>query len=469
GLATAYACNSRVLCITGQIPSPLIGGGLGMLHEVRGQSAILGSVSKWQGLARAPGEIPRLVHEAFRQLRSGPPRPVGLELPPDVLAARADMELLAAAAPQPPQDPPAEDLDRVVDRLRRARFPVLVLGGGALAARAGEAALQLAERLQAPIVVTENAKGVVPASHPLVLPALGGRAVFPHADLVLVAGSRFVDGMGRPVHAAPGCGFVYVNLEPAHAGAPRAPGDALCGDATRVLQALADRLEGHRAAESRTGAVAQVLAWCEAQWSFIEPQLQYVKALRRAIPDDGVLVSELTQVGYLANVAYRVQRPGTYLTPGYQGTLGYGFPTAVGTALADPQRVVVSINGDGGFGWGLQELATVARDRPRLVTVVFEDGAFGNVRRIQSTVFGREIGTGLHNPDFVALAGAFGVPALRVDSPEAFESELTAAVRGTGPSVIVAKVGPMPGAWHLVHTFSKVPRPAPPNPLDSAP
>lgn len=465
GLATAYACNSRVLCITGQVPSAFIGRGQGMLHEVRDQSRTLGTVTKWQGLATSPQQIPALVHEAFVQLRSGPPRPVGLELPPDVLAARSDMAWPAAVPAPAAQAPDAEALDLLAHRLRQARWPVIYAGGGALAARAGATLAQLAELLQAPVVMSDNGRGALSARHPLAASALGGRCLLPHADLVLVLGSRFVDGQGRATHAAAGCELVYVNLNPAHTGAQRQPGTEVLADVGAVLQGLVARLHSHCAGASREAAVAQVREWCDAQIGLVQPQLQYVQALRRAIPDDGVLVSELTQVGYLANIAYPVYSPGTYLTPGYQGTLGYGFATAVGAALADPARVVVSINGDGGFGWNLQELATVAQHRPRLAVVVFEDGAFGNVRRIQSRVFKREIGTSLCNPDFVALARAFGLPAQAVDSPAGLEAALRAAVDSGGPMFILVRVGAMPGPWHLIHHFSPPPSPPPPNPL----
>lgn len=466
GMATAYACNARVLCITGQIPSHHIGGGLGMLHEVRGQSAILGSVTRWQGLAQRPQDIPGLVHEAFRQLRgAAQPGPVGLEVPPDVLAARAEVELLPAAQAE---DGPALDeaaLDALVARLTSARFPVIVAGGGVVAARAGEALRAVAEALQAPVVMTDNGKGALSSRHPLAASALGGRCLLPHADEVLVLGSRFVDGLGRPVLASPGCRFTYVNRDAAHTGAPRQPGTACVADVGAWLRALAARLAGHRPAVSREPEVAQVGAWCAVQIDRIQPQRAYLDALRQALPDDGILVSELTQVGYLAGVAYPVYAPGTFITPGYQGTLGFGFPTALGAALARPDVPVVSISGDGGIGWNLQEFATLARLRPRLTVVLFVDGAFGNVRRIQSNVFQREIGTELHNPDFRALAAAFGLPSVGVDSPEGLASELRAAVAAGGPSVIVVSVGAMPGAWHLIHTFSKVPYPPPPNPL----
>jgi acetolactate synthase-1/2/3 large subunit len=466
GLATAYACNSRVLCITGQIPSGFIGRDQGMLHEVRDQSRTLGTVTKWQALATQPQQVPGLVHEAFVQLRSGPPRPVGLELPPDVLSASAGM-VWPDTSPGP-SAPGIDDaqLDRLANQLRRARWPVIYAGGGAVAARVGAALAGLAERLQAPVVMSDNGRGALSARHPLAASALGGRCLLPHADFVLVLGSRFVDVQGRATHTAAGCELAYVNLNPAHVSAPRHPGTVVCADVGAVVQALVARLQGHRASGQRQAAVAKVRDWCESQIALIQPQQQYVQALRRAIPEDGVLVSELTQVGYLANIAYPVYSPGTYLTPGYQGTLGFGFATAVGAALADPGRVVVSLNGDGGFGWNLQELATVARYRPRLAIVVFEDGAFGNVRRIQARVFKREIGTTLCNPDFLALARAFGLPAVAVDSPADLESALRAAFDNGGPVFVLVRVGAMPGPWHLIHTFSPPPKPAPPNPLD---
>ena len=464
GLSTAYACSSPVLCITGQIPSTQIGKGLGMLHEVPGQSDLLKSVTKWSRLARTPGEIPALVHEAFQQLRSGRPQPVALEVPPDVLQARADVELVgtAAASPLPAHD--GQAVAQAAAMLRNARFPVIYAGGGVLAGKASDALRALAEALQAPVVMSDNARGALSNRHALALTHLGGRCVFPHADVVLVVGSRFVDGLGRPTHAAPDTQFIYLNVNAPDMAAPRTAGLAIEADARLGCLALLEQVQGCKA-PSRAGEVAKVKAWCDEQIAFIEPQLSYVRALREAIPDDGILVSELTQIGYASSFAYPVYEPRTFITPGYQGTLGYGFATGLGVALGNPGKAVVSINGDGGFGWNLQELATAAKYGANLVTVVFADGAFGNVKRIQSNVFQREIGTTLHNPDFVKLAEAFGVNATRVDSPQGLQSAVTSALRAGGPALIEVTVQAMPGPWHLIHTFSKAPRVAPPNPL----
>lgn len=464
GLATAYACSSPVLCIAGQIPSTTIGKGWGLLHEINNQSAILSSVTKWNRLARTPAEIPSLVQQAFGELRSGHPRPVGLEIPPDVLQARGEVSLLAAAVAPTPEAPPAADLAQAAQWLREASLPVVYAGGGVLAAGACEALQVLAERLQSPVAMSDNGRGALSDRHPLAVLNLGSRVALPHADLVLVVGSRFSNGMGRPHYHAPHARYIYLNIEDGDMADSRPEGLRLQADARIGLDALLVEL-GPLQRPPRNGQVAAIRAWCDEQIAFVEPQRSYLRALRESIPDDGILVSELTQIGYAASFGYPVHRPHTLITPGYQGTLGYGFPTSIGVALGNPERVVVSINGDGGFGWGMQELATAAKYRPNLVVVVFADQAFGNVRRMQNAAFQREIGTDLHNPDFVKLADAFGLPGTRVDSPSGLQAALRSAIANGGPALIEVSVPAMPSPWHLIYQFSKAPRPAPPDPL----
>jgi acetolactate synthase-1/2/3 large subunit len=216
---------------------------------------------------------------------------------------------------------------------------------------------------------------------------------------------------------------------------------------------------------SRAGDVAKVRDWERAQTQAIRPQADYVSALRQNIADDETLVSELTQVGYFSNIAYEAFVPGTYLTPGFQGTLGYGFPTALGVSIGAPDKRTVSITGDGGFGWGVQDLATAAKYKLNLTVIVFVDGYFGNVRRIQRRTFGREIGDDLHNPDFALLAQAFGIRFESVDSPGDLSAAMVKAKLTGGPSLIEVRVGEMPSPWALIHPFVPAPVPAPPNPL----
>jgi acetolactate synthase-1/2/3 large subunit len=181
----------------------------------------------------------------------------------------------------------------------------------------------------------------------------------------------------------------------------------------------------------------------------VEPQYSWVRALRAALPEDGILVNEFTQVGYLAQAAFPVYLPRAYIAPGYQGTLGYGFPTALGAKAANPHRSVLSINGDGGFGWALAELSTARKYNIGLTTVVFNDGAYGNVRRAQVEQFdGRIHGSELLNPDFVALAESFGVRGARATTPAELEGLLREAVGPNAEPVLVdVPVGVMPSPF----------------------
>jgi acetolactate synthase I/II/III large subunit len=454
GLATAYSCSSRVLLIAGQIPSAHIGEGLGLLHEIPDQSAVLASLTKWSAMAQCPEAVPGLVREAFRQLSAGRPRPVALQIAPDVLRARADVELLA---PGPDREegrvrPDPGALGRAADRLRGAKRPVIYAGGGVLAAGATDALARLAERLAAPVVVSTFGRGAMSDRHPLALTALGGHRVLPEADVVLVVGSRFVNGGGNTI-ASPES-LVLVNADERDLGGVRRPDVAVHADALLALEGLLALLQDMPERPSRAAEVAEARAWAAARLEAIPPQAAWLRALREAIPDDGILVDELTQVGYVARVAYPVYGPRTYLTPGYQGTLGYGFPTALGAKVANPDRPVVSITGDGGFGWCLQELATAHQFGIGLVTVVFNDGAFGNVRRIQMAQFdGRVIGSELVNPDYRKLAEAFGVRAARADSPEGLVPVLREALAAGEPALIEAPVEAMPSPWPVMEPW----------------
>ena len=465
GLATAWACSARVLFIAGQIPSPTIGKGYGMLHEIPDQSGILKSLVKWHGLARTPAEIPALVHEAFAQLRSGHPRPVALEIPPDVLQASADAVTYFDAASFAPAPVERDRVTEAAHILAAAKFPVLYAGGGVGAGNAQGALEALVEKLQAPVAMTEGARGAVSLAHPLALSTLGSRCVLPHADVVLAVGTRFLDGIARPIHTSQNCKFIYLNTDQKAFGAPRQPGIDILGDARLGLEAILAALPSSAPRNSRAEDVAKVKAWEQQQLSAIRPQADFVAVLRDHIAADAALISELTQVGYFSNIAYPVYQPRTLLTPGFQGTLGYGFPTALGVAAGAPDKRTVSITGDGGFGWSMQELATAAKYDLNLSIVVFADGRFGNVQRIQRRVFGREFAVELRNPDFQLLAKSFGIKSHCTDSPEGLAVALATAASEGGPCLIEVRVGEMPSAWPLIHPFVPSISPPPPNPL----
>lgn len=457
GMATAYSANSPVLLLAGQIDSNAMGKGLGALHEIPDQTGMLERITKWTGTARSAAEVPGLVAEAFTQLRSGRPRPVALEVPPDVLSATAEA-LIPGRVAAAPLIPEAADIDAAARLLAAAKRPMIVVGGGVIAANASAELLALAEALEAPVLMGENGRGAIDARHRLAFDALALRAFRQDADLVLAVGTRFVSTFGTQVDTN-GAPVILVNAEEADLHGPREAAVRIHADAALGLAALANQI-GRPVRESRSSEFAAVRGWLEEQFSDLAPQREYLGVIREALPDDGVFVSEFTQVGYAASALYPAYQPRTYIGPGYQGTLGYGFATALGVKSADPNRAVVSVNGDGGFSWTLQELSTAKRYGIGLVTIVFHDGFYGNVRRIQKNRYGaRYFASDLTNPDYQQLAGAFGITSARAFTPAQLAGVLADAVPANEPILIEVPVGEFPSPWHLVH--EGVPRPAP--------
>lgn len=452
-LATGYACSSPMLAIVGQLPSQTIGRGWGMLHEIPEQSRLLSSLTKWSAMATRPQDVPGLVRRAMIELRSGRPQPVGVEIPPDVLAAVGEVNLVVPEPAPTTEGPAPEVVDAAARVLRQARNPVIVAGGGVVAGAASQALAAFAEILGAPVGMTRNGRGALSDRHALAVGPLGVPQLLAGADVVVVVGSRFMTLRGEPMPVGHGTKVILVNADPADVAPPRTAAVRMVAHAAPALRVLADALGGKaddRTAEAvgRAEVVRQAVA---AQLAVLEPQMAYLHALRSVLPDDAIFVNELTQVGYVAGMAYPVYEPRTFLTPGYQGTLGYGFPTALGAKVAAPDRAVVSVTGDGGFGWCLSELATARQYGIGTVTVVFDDGAFGNVRRTQKEQFdGRVLGTDLVNPDFVALAKSFGVAATTAKDPESLRGALTECLTTDEPTVVVVPMDECPNPWGLI-------------------
>ncbi len=458
-LSTAYACSAPVLCLSGQIQSDLIGVGRGMLHEIPYQLEMLKSVTKWAARGMTPEEIPGLVREAFQQMRTGRPRPVEIEVPPDVLATTSEVELLAPEKMDRERPAPDADvLDRAAKLLGEAKNPLIISGGGVLSSGAWNELRNLAEMLQAPVVMSRNGRGALSDREYLAQTSLGGRELLPQADVILGVGTRFVEPATQ-WGLAPGQMTIHMDIDDEEVGRNFTPTVGIIADAKVGLAALAERVGRYNSARpSREKELDELKAGMETKMAAIQPQSDYAKALRAAMPDDAILINESTQVGYFSNFGFPVYHPRTFINSGYQGTLGYGYATALGAQVGNPDKKVVSINGDGGFMYNVQELSTQVAHNIPLVTVVFNDNAFGNVKRMQQENFaGRTLASDLHNPDFLKLAESFGMAGMRASSPAELKTMLDKALAMNAPVLIEAPVGPMPSPWSLMWGRSQPP------------
>jgi acetolactate synthase-1/2/3 large subunit len=451
-LSTAWATNAPVLCISGQIPSDLIGRGFGLLHEIPDQLAILKGLTKYAARINHPTEAGKIVNEAFRQLSDGRSRPVAVEMPLDIMALATDVDLPAGiAAPLAPA-PDTDLVDKAADLLAGAKQPLIYVGSGAMAA--GAEITALAERLQAPVVTYTGGKGIVSDRHWAAQNMLGGQELWKSCDVALAVGTRLNQPLTRWGTDA-NIKIIRVDLDPVEISRVSRPAISLVADAKEACAALLAALEtrGGKPA-SRQEELAAVKARSLAHLrERLGPQCEYLDAIRAELPDNGILVEDLTQVGYVARLGFPVYQPRTYINSGYQGTLGFGYATALGVKVAKPDVPVVSLSGDGGFMYNVQELSTAALHGIDAIALVFADGAYGNVRRMQKNDYGnRLIATELLNPNFPKMADSYGIAGVRALSPDELRRELAAAIKRRGPTLIEVPVGEMPDPWPILIT-----------------
>lgn len=447
-LSTAYAGNTPVLCVTGNVMSHLIGQGRGQLHELPDQLATLRGIARWAERVNHPGEAPARLAEAFHAMRSGRGGPAAIETPWDVLGRKGPV----APVQSPPPFRPIPDeaaLDRAAEMIRAAQNPMIFIGHGAV--EAGDEVLALARRIGAPVVAHRSGKGVVDDDEPHAINLVAGYELWRECDLLVGIGSRlelpFMRWKWRPA----GLKTLRIDIDPLEEVRLK-PDHFVLADAAEAVAALSARLEPAR--QGREEAFLAAKARAEAATRSVQPQVAFLKAIRAALPRDGFLVEEISQMGFTARFAFPVHHARGYVTSAYQENLGFGFNTALGVKVANPGRAVVSISGDGGFMFGVQELATAAQHGIGVVAVVFDNGAYGNVLRDQDTTYhGRRIGAELANPDFVALAQSFGIHAERADTPEALEAALRQALDRDAPALVAVKQprGGDGSPWPFLH------------------
>ena len=444
-ILTAYATCAPVIAIAGQVPSFAIDQGHGHLHEIHDQLGLLRHITKHVSRIRAPHEAPAQVNEAILQATSGRMRPVALECAIDVWGQPGEVAFPPiATTPVPPVDPMLIALAAAI--LSKAERPLIYVGGGALAA--GPELQAVAEALNAPVASYRRGRGAIPTTHPLAMSMPEGHAFWKTADAVLAIGTRLYQQQATwgTDETLP---IVRIDIDPDEIARFRRPACGIVGDAAAVLRALLPALTPR--ARDREAEMAAIRAAFAERLARHEPVMSFVRAIRAALPDDGIYVEEVTQVGFASRLALPVYGPRTFLSPGYQDPLGWGYGTALGAQAASPGRKVVLATGDGGFMFQAAELATAMRHNLPVVVVVFDDGAFGNVRRIQQQAYGnRLIACDLANPDFVKFAESFGMAAFRAGTPQQLEDALRKAFALDAPALVHVPVGEMPSPWDMI-------------------
>ncbi len=432
--------------MSGQVNRHGIGRDLGLLHDVHDQLDIVRPVTKWAERITEAGGIAAGVHEAFVQMRSGRPRPTEIEIPPEAFAEQTDAALLAPAAPRP-VIPTEADLQKAAELLAGAATPLIIAGGGAVLGDASAALTAIAEKLQALVVTSREGKGAIDDRHPLSVGTMWVnrrlRPVLDAADVVLAVGTR-MQGFGLQ----PGQQLVHIDADPEQIGRNSPASVAVPGDARLALEALHGLLGSLPARPSRAEEGRSVRAAVLTELGAIGPQFRIVEALREGVPEDGIVVCDTATVAYACHLAYPVYAPRTYLSTSYMGTLGFGYPAALGVKVAQPDRPVVTVVGDGGFLFASNEMATAVQHGINTVTVVFDDGAYGNSNRDQQEKFGgRELGTRLRNPDWALLARAFGVESRRVDDIEKLPAVLSEACAADTSTLIAVPIPRLPSPF----------------------
>lgn len=449
-LLTAYSMNAEVLALIGEIPDADIGRHLGHLHEIRDQAGLLKRLVDYSALIKKPEQAPKLVAEAMRAMAEGRPGPASLQCAIDVWGKAG------AVVPQPPLKVREPKIDETAIRkaaklLGEAKNPMIICGGGAQGA--SEEVTALSAILQAPVLGYRRGRGVLDSRDPLSVTLPLGNELWGEADVVLGIGTRMLIqfrqwGMDKRLKV------IRIDADEEEPGRLHKPAAALIGDAKPILRRLLEVLPAHNAKRASRKAEMETrqAGWRKRLEDAIGPQIAFLDAIRAELPEDGIFVDEVTQLGFASRLAFPVYKPRSYLSPGYQDNLGWGFATALGAQDARRDVPVVSISGDGGFMFTANEMATAVRHRIPLTAIVFNDGAFGNVRRIQQERFGnRLIASDLANPDFVKFAESFGAAGDRARTPDELRAALRRAfARRDGPTLIDVPVGAFSSPWPFI-------------------
>lgn len=436
-LMEAATAHLPVLAISSQIPSGLIGRGRGYLHELPDQSASFAPIVKWTGRAHGAAEIPDLVAQAWRAALTPPSGPVYVEIPQDVLKSPATAEVAGLdGAPGAPVVAAADAIQEAARLLSLLLDPVIWAGGGVLRSGAWRELKQLAEKLHAPVASTYMGKGAFPEDHPLSVgsycdhPAF--RELLSTAGVVLCVGTELGSETTGDYSLKFSGRLIQVDADARRIGATY-PALSLVGDAGATLRELIPRVAARPAGDSasRAGKV-------RAQVDRDDLEMHLLRTIRSLVPRDGIVAWDMTILGYVASIHYVALEPRTFLYPLGSGSLGFAWPGALGAKAAKPETTVVAVVGDGGFMYGLSELASARQHGLAAKLLLINDGGYGVLREYQRESFDAFHGVDLKQPDFEAMINAFGVP-VRVTTGDRFEADLGWALNTDGPAAVILR------------------------------
>lgn len=444
-IADARLDSIPIVCITGQVPSSLIGTDAFQEVDTYGLSI---PITKHNFLVRNVSELLSVIPEAFRIAASGRPGPVLIDVPKDVQQACIEIETW----PEPGRPDPIPGADRAAlieaaSMINAAQRPVFYIGGGVVASGASKALLALCEKGSIPITPTLMGLDAIPANHPLNIGMLGMHAArytnqALHAcDLLVAVGSRFDDrATGRVESFCPTARIIHVDIDPSEIDKIKPSSIGITGDARQVLEAwLPEILETDRS--EWTGEIERLKQAFPMEFPGADDPMTAYGVIRKTaalLPPDAIITTDVGQHQMKVAQAYPFSTPRTWLTSGGLGTMGFGFPTAIGAALQAPDRPVVCFSGDGSFLMNIQELATLAEENLNLKIVLLDNQSLGLVHQQQHLFYGARF-IAVNYPrkvDFVAIAKGFGVPAISLGDTDDPSSALAGAFSETGPCLI---------------------------------
>lgn len=455
GIATAYMDSVPLVVITGQVPRAVIGTDSFQESDIVG---ITMPVVKHSYLLQSTDELTKTFREAFHIARTGRPGPVLIDVPSDLAAEEMVFhypEKINLPSYKPTYRGNAKQIKQAVSAITQAKRPVLYVGGGVTISGASPEVIELAESMQIPVVTTLMGKGAMPASHFLNMGPIGmhgskyGNHVLNESDLIIAAGARFSDRVtGKLSEFAPHAQIVHIDIDPAEIGKVREAQVPIVGDLKGVLQGILAELKKRNAKPRTQEWVSKADEW-RSRWPFyhpelgentneIVPEIALTKLSDRLDPHASIVVTEVGQHQMWAAQNIAREEPRSFISSGGLGTMGFGFPAAIGAAIAQPNKTVVCVAGDGSFQMNSQEMATAAIYGVPVKVLIMDNRCLGMVRQWQKLFYGeRYSATHLEaNPDFVKLAQAYSWEGERVEDPADLDAALDRMLKSDRPYLL---------------------------------